>query len=152
MALYLVRHAKAGQRSGWDGPDLLRPLTRPGRAQAQAMTAWLANEPVARLLSSPYTRCVQTLEPLADKLGLEVEVTEALSEGNPFEPVLDLLATLPEPSVLCSHGDLIPDTIEALLRRGMLLDSQPDWRKGSTWVLTREGGVITRAYAVPPGA
>ena len=68
MALYLVRHAKAGQRDRWDGPDHLRPLTRAGRAQAQALAAWLANEPISRLLSSPYVRCIQTLEPLSQKL------------------------------------------------------------------------------------
>jgi phosphohistidine phosphatase SixA len=150
MALYLIRHAKAGQRGSWDGPDLLRPLTRSGRAQAQAFAAWLANEPVARILSSPYTRSVQTVQPLADKLGVTVEVTELLSEGSAFEPVLELLEVLPEPSVLCSHGDLIPDTVEALLRRGAVLDGQPDWRKGSTWVLSRDDRQITRARAVPP--
>jgi hypothetical protein len=93
---------------------------------------------------------VQTLEPLADKLGLQVESTERLSEGALFEPVLDLLGTLPDRSVLCSHGDVIQDVIEALLRRGTVLDGQPDWRKGATWVLTREDGVITRARAVGP--
>jgi 8-oxo-dGTP diphosphatase len=152
MALYVVRHGKAGQRASWDGPDLLRPLTRGGRAQAQALAAWLANEPIERVLSSPYTRCVQTVQPLAEKLGLHIEETEQLSDGMPFEPVLELLQTLPEPSVLCSHGDLIPDTIEALMRRGTVLDGQPDWRKGATWVLTREGSEITKAYAVAPGA
>jgi 8-oxo-dGTP diphosphatase len=156
MALYLVRHAKAGRRGAWDGPDPLRPLSRAGRAQAQAFAAWLANEPVTRVLSSPYTRCVQTVEPLAEKLGLEIEVTEALAEATPFEPVLELLVTLPDASVLVSHGDLIPDVIEALLRRGTVLDGQPDWRKGSTWVLEREerdgAAVVARAHAVPPGA
>jgi 8-oxo-dGTP diphosphatase len=150
MRLYLVRHGKAGQRQSSPGLDQLRPLSRAGRAQAQAIATWLANEPITRLLSSPYTRCVQTLEPLADKLGLPVESTERLSEGAPFEPVLDLLGTLPDHSVLCSHGDVIQDAIEALLRRGTVLDGQPDWRKGATWVLTREDGVITRAHAVGP--
>jgi 8-oxo-dGTP diphosphatase len=156
MALYLVRHAKAGRRGSWDGPDVLRPLTKSGRGQAQALAAWLANEPVSRVLSSPYTRCIQTAEPLAAKLGLEIEVTEELAEATPFEPVLELLTTLPDASVLVSHGDLIPDVIEALLRRGTVLDGQPDWRKGSTWVLERSESdgtpVINRAHAVPPGA
>jgi 8-oxo-dGTP diphosphatase len=115
-----------------------------------AVATRLSNEPVRRLLSSPYVRCVQTLEPLADKLGLEVETTDALTEGAPFEPVLDLLATLPDHSVLCSHGDLIPDVIEALLRRGTVLDGQPDWRKGATWVVTRDDGEVTRVRAEPP--
>ncbi len=122
MALYLVRHAKAGQRGRWDGPDHLRPLTKAGRAQAEALAAWLANEPISRLLSSPYVRCVQTLEPLAEKLALEIEITEHLTEAIHFGPALDLLTVLPDHSVLCSHGDLIPDIMEALARRGTVID------------------------------
>ena len=150
MALYLVRHAKAGQRDRWDGPDLLRPLTRAGRAQAQGLVSWLMHEPVTRILSSPYSRCIETVEPLAEKLDLKVEITEDLTEGRPVEPVLELLETLPDHSVLCSHGDLIPDVMEALARRGTVLEGPADWRKGSAWVLTREGRAIVRAHAVPP--
>ena len=150
MALYLVRHAKAGQRGRWDGPDHLRPLTKAGRAQAEALAAWLANEPISRLLSSPYVRCVQTLEPLAEKLALEVEITEHLTEAIHFGPALDLLTVLPDHSVLCSHGDLIPDIMEALARQGTVIDGPADWRKGSTWVLQCEDGQVIRAHAVPP--
>jgi 8-oxo-dGTP diphosphatase len=150
MALYLVRHAKAGQRGRWDGPDLLRPLTKAGRAQAEALAAWLVNQPVPRILSSPYTRCIQTVEPLAEKLALAVEVIDDLAEATACEPALELLATLPDHSVLCSHGDLIPDVMEALARRGTVIDGPADWRKGSTWVLTREDRTVVRAHAVPP--
>ena len=144
MALYLVRHAKAGQRARWDGPDHLRPLSKAGRAQAEGLAAWLANEPISRLLSSPYVRCVQTLEPLAEKLALEIEITEHLAEAIHFGPALDLLTTLPDQSVLCSHGDLIPDIMEALARRGTVIDGAADWRKGSTWVLQCEDGEVIR--------
>lgn len=152
MPLYIVRHAKAGDRAAWEGPDEARPVSKKGRRQADAIAAMLADEPVSRVLSSPYLRCIQTVEPLAAKRGLEVEVVEALAEGQPFEPVLDLLATLPDHAVLCSHGDLIPDTMHALARRGMVLDSEPDWRKGVTWVLERNGDSIVRARVIPPPA
>lgn len=142
MPLYLVRHAKAGNRSKWVGPDQLRPLTKAGREQADRFAAELAEVAVPRILSSPYVRCVQTVEPLARKLGLEVEQVGALAEAGPFEPVLGLLAGLPDLSVLCSHGDLIPDTLSALLRRGMAVRGEPDFRKGSWWELHRDGEQI----------
>jgi phosphohistidine phosphatase SixA len=150
MALYLVRHAKAGRRGSWDGPDHLRPLTKAGRAQAEALATWFANFPVPQILSSPYVRCIQTVEPLAAKLDVAIEVTEHLTEAVPFEPALQRLYSLPDHSVLCTHGDLIPDLIEALVRRGAVIDGATDWRKGSTWVLTREDGEVVRAHAVPP--
>jgi len=151
--IYLVRHAKAGDRSAWVGDDTIRPLTRPGWAQADALVERFADTAPPRLLSSPYVRCVQTLEPLATRLGTTVEATDTLAEGNPFEPVLELIATLPDGSVLCSHGDLIPATVEALHRRGAELTTAPDWRKASVWVLTRAtDGTVTSLAAEPPPA
>ena len=95
-------------------------------------------------------RCRQTLEPLAAVTGLPVIDDERLAEGGAFEAVLDLLAGLPDGAVLCSHGDVIPDTIGALERRGCAFATPADWRKASVWVLERHGSVITAATVWPP--
>ena len=60
--VWLVRHAKAKNRLEWEAPDELRPLTRRGRREADAIAARLAAEDPApeRLVSSPFLRCVQT--------------------------------------------------------------------------------------------
>lgn len=152
MPLYVVRHAKAGSRQDWTGEDELRPLSKNGRRQAEGIAEGLRTRPVTRIVSSPYVRCVQTVEPLATALSLKVEVVAELVELSPFEPVLELLATLADHSVLCSHGDVIPATIDALLRRGMVLAGPPDWRKGTTWVLDRDGDRVVRGRALPPPA
>jgi 8-oxo-dGTP diphosphatase len=150
MPLYLVRHAKAGDRAAWTGDDTMRPLSKNGRRQALELARVLGAHPVPRVLSSPYVRCVETVETLAAERGLEVERWDGLAEGAPFEPVLALLAELPDHSVLCSHGDVIPDTLDALVRRGTVVEGEPDWRKATTWVLERDGNQIRRARAVPP--
>jgi phosphohistidine phosphatase SixA len=150
MPLYLVRHAKAGSRSGWLGPDEARPLSKSGREQAQGIKRLLAEWPASRILSSPFVRCMETVTPLATKLGLEVEPTPMLAEGHAVAEVLELLVALPDHAVLCSHGDLIPAVIEALARRGMVVDGEPDWRKGATWVIERDGDEFVRASALPP--
>src|SRR5262245_40369323 len=131
MAVFFLRHAKAGDRRSWGGNDLDRPLSKNGRKQAEGIRKELARYPISRVLSSPYGRCVQTVEPLAEHFLLKVEATDELAEGEPFEPVLGLIATLPDHSVLCTHGDVLPETIAALARRGMRVDSEPDWRKGA---------------------
>jgi hypothetical protein len=51
--------------------------------------------------------------------------------------------------VACTHGDIVSTIIERLWRSGMARD--PDWAKGSTWVLTIEAGIIRGARYVPPG-
>lgn len=149
--LYLVRHAKAGSRSTWEGDDRERPLTDAGRHQAQALADRLASLATGLLVSSPYLRCRQTLDPLAARRGTTVASDERLAEEQGFEGALELLSTLPDGSVLCSHGDLIPDTIGALQRRGCEIVGEPNWRKASVWVLQRNAdGQVVEATAWPP--
>jgi 8-oxo-dGTP diphosphatase len=150
MALYLVRHAKAGSRSAWVGPDPDRPLTRAGREQAEALAAVLAEHPVCRILSSPYVRCIETVEPLAQKAGLSVETMLALAEDADPVIAVELLSVVPDHTVACTHGDLVPAIIESLASRGMSVEGEPDWRKGVTWVLERDGDEFVRCHAVPP--
>ncbi|MFZ9325595.1 MAG: SixA phosphatase family protein, partial [Ilumatobacteraceae bacterium] len=69
MPVYLVRHAKAGSRNDFDGDDRERPLTNSGRRQAAALATRLAALSPSIIMSSPYRRCVETLEPLAVAIG-----------------------------------------------------------------------------------
>lgn len=149
--LYLVRHAKAGERRMWEHNDIDRPLSAKGWKQSSALATKLAKLKPPELRSSPYVRCVQTLEPLGELLELPVITDDRLAEYAEFEPVLELLAEIPDRTVLCSHGDVIPATVGALVRRGADLASQPDWRKASTWVLKRnKRGKIVEARVWPP--
>ena len=147
--IYLVRHAKAGERRLWDGEDIDRPLSKRGRRQSIAVAERLARKGVTALYSSAYVRCVQTLEPLGELIDREVQIEPRLSEDEPFEPVLDLLADVENGAVLCSHGDIIPATIQALHRRGMIVETPPDWGKSSIWVLRRKGTRITKGKVWP---
>lgn len=156
MPLFLVRHAKAGKRSKWledsanNNDDRTRPLDDKGRAQAVALADRLLDCAPTLLLSSPFVRCIQTLEPLAAKIAATVTPDERLAEDNAFEPLLDLLEHCPNLAVLCSHGDMIPMVIDALERRGMTISGMRDSRKASVWVLERQDGVFVCGHAWPP--
>jgi 8-oxo-dGTP diphosphatase len=101
-----LRHAAAGERYEWAGDDFHRPLTKKGRRQAEDLAAVLATDDVRRVVSSPYVRCVQTVEPLAAALGLEVELDDRLAEGAGHSAQ----ALLEEEGVVaCTHGDVIYD-------------------------------------------
>jgi 8-oxo-dGTP diphosphatase len=136
MTLLVVRHADAGDRMAWRGDDRDRPLTARGEAQAAALVGLHAERPVTRVLTSPYRRCVQTVEPLASARGVEVEEVDALAEGAPFDLVDRLLGAAADGggAVLCSHGDVIGAIVTALGHRG-LSRSGEGWPKGSTWVI-----------------
>jgi 8-oxo-dGTP diphosphatase len=152
--LFLVRHAKAGDRSRWTGDDVLRPLSGKGRRQAvslcERLVPLVSPHPEAVLLSSTYLRCLQTLEPLAARLRGRVLPDDRLTEGQGFEGVVEMIHTLPSGSVMCSHGDIIPEVVAALERRHAEVSAPPDWRKGSVWVLDRVGDRVRSAHVWPP--
>jgi phosphohistidine phosphatase SixA len=149
--VYLVRHAHAGSKAGWDGADLARPLSATGRRQAAGLIARLRHYPVRRILCSPADRCRQTVEPLARQRGLAVEATDVLGVDATADGVLELLA---DPAirhaVLCTHGELIGQVFEKLLADGLDLPGRPRWPKGSTWVLDRDGGHVAEASYLEP--
>ena len=153
MSIFVVRHAKAGSRHNWDGDDTERPLSKSGRAQAAALTERLAKESISGLWSSPYVRCVETLVPLGARLGLDVVAEPRLTEGASLTGSLELLHDVPDGAVLCSHGDIVPELLDALVRRGTELLTRPDWRKAALWILSTpdaDGHVATAAVEPPP--
>jgi 8-oxo-dGTP diphosphatase len=145
VSVFVVRHARAGHRSDWDGDDRERPLTSAGQGQAQAIAGRLAGEDLTSLWSSPFARCTQTLEPLAERTGLSIRTDDRLAEGTPLEATLDLIEHAGDGAVLCTHGDVLTDAMNALVRRGTELTTAPEWRKGAIWVLNG-----STAHAEPP--
>jgi phosphohistidine phosphatase SixA len=151
--LLLVRHAKAGQRRAWKGDDRLRPLTPAGRKQADGLIKQLAGQAVTRVISSPFARCVETVEPLANRLDLPVEEADVLGEGGDGEAALEMVDGMEGAVVLCTHGDVLPQVLDAAAQRdGMRLEDDPKWAKGSTWVLEPAGGRYVSARYLPPSA
>lgn len=145
MPIYLVRHARAGKRRDWHDDDALRPLESDGVRQAVAIASRIADRDLVALWSSPYARCVQTLEPLSLRTGLPIVEDDRLAEGaDPLE-CARWMAGLEEGSVLCSHGDVIPGVVDALIRRGMRVHGDATVSKGCVWTLEREDGEFTSA-------
>ena len=152
MTVYLIRHGKAGSRSAWSGPDDLRPLTKAGRRQAEAIADVLADVGIERILSSPYVRCRQSVEPLAQRLRLPVDLADALEEGAPLAEALVLLDKVTEVNaVLCTHGDVVGELLQHGKRHGVDVDMRL-LAKGSIWVLETEAGAIVSAEYIPPPA
>lgn len=149
--VFVVRHAKAGSRHRYDGPDVERPLTKSGRRQAQALADLLAPAGPRQLWTSPYRRCVQTLEPLAELLARPLHTTDRLAEGADAGGLLALVRELDAPGVLCTHGDVLEDLLVRLAQRGVPLETT-EIAKGSTWVLQLDGGDVVKARYLPPPA
>ena len=138
----LVRHAKAGDRATWQGEDDLRSLSKTGQEQAAALRKLAPLFGVDRVYSAPLTRCVQTVQRIADDLEAAITMEPLFSEkfywcsrAEACDHILSL-ATMGGTPVISSQGGVIPDLVTQLaLRAGRKLTSVQA-KKGSIWVLS----------------
>jgi 8-oxo-dGTP diphosphatase len=136
MAIFLIRHGSAGKRNGLDAHDSERDLDLEGMQQADRIAVELAGSGISRILSSPYPRCLQTVRPLGESIGVEVEPAEFLAEGSSIDPVLTFIEqNAADNVVICSHGDVIPELVVTMERRGTDLGRKVGFAKGSIWTL-----------------
>ena len=145
-----MRHAHAGDRERWRGDDRSRPLTEKGRAQALGLVQQLQSEGVELVMSSPYVRCIQTVEPLANARGLAVRTERLLAEGADWRQTLELVCDTPGPAVMCSQGDVIGGIVMQLVDWQLVVADDARWQKGSTWVLDVRDGRVAGATYRPP--
>jgi phosphohistidine phosphatase SixA len=119
VAHLLVRHGRAGDPDAWVGDDRARPVDEIGRLQAQALVQLLEPHAIARVLTSPYLRCVQSIEPLARARRLPVEYRHELGDDAEASEALALISGLGvDPLALCSHGELIRALLGEELEKG----------------------------------
>lgn len=138
----VLRHAKATDRADWNGDDATRPLTARGTKQAAALVGPLRAFGVRKIISSDAVRCVTTVTPLAAALGRPVHRTALLSQDAWEDGDSDVRGVVGKrirnrkPTVLCSHGPVLPDILRELALatgtlRGSYLDSASALEVGS---------------------
>jgi 8-oxo-dGTP pyrophosphatase MutT (NUDIX family) len=161
--LILLRHAAAGRKGSSGADDLARPLDARGSADAQRLAGLLASYGPCRVLSSAAERCVATVRPYAEAIGVPVETERALTVGadqspaggspgsstNSIPPVaaaqarvlITELVRSETPAVLCAHRENLPTLAAAACAAfgAPGLDGEP-LRKGGFWVLHAAGG------------
>ncbi|HWF18320.1 MAG TPA: histidine phosphatase family protein [Verrucomicrobiae bacterium] len=96
---YLIRHASndvLGKAITGRKPGV--SLNPQGLCEAENLAARLAGKPIQMIFSSPLERVVETAVPLAKRLGLDIQISEALNEidfGNWTHQTFEHLAELP---------------------------------------------------------
>ncbi len=151
--LLLLRHAKAGKRSAYAGDDRLRPLDKVGRRQARQSVPVLAMFNPRRVLAADRARCEQSVQPLSDRMGLQVRSVPTLSDEaweQDLAPGLTEVRELleqPGTTLICSQGGTIPALLEQLAVPG----APHPCRKGSVWALSvADRGVVAADYYPSP--
>ena len=76
--IYLIRHAQSHPSTRLDYWEW--PLSAAGQIQAEKLGGLLGPLGIEVLFSSPFVRCLRTVQPFASKAGLDVVVKEDLRE------------------------------------------------------------------------
>jgi broad specificity phosphatase PhoE len=155
LTIYLIRHAKAGDRDTWRDSDRLRPLSGRGHLQARLLIDVLEDATFDRVLSSPYVRCMETVVPIAGVRGRSVEPVESLAEGARLDETLALVRKhAASGALMCTHGDVMPMLLDHYASVGVDLPKHRQWPKGCVWTLhtDRAGEVVRAKYTDAPMA
>ncbi|MCU1432550.1 MAG: hypothetical protein JWP95_1655 [Actinotalea sp.] len=159
--LVVARHGQARRRSAHHGDEQTRPLTGTGAAQAAALVPVLSAFGVARVVTSPWERCLRTVTPYADEAGILVQPAEALTEAAHAEDPRAVRALVgrhvagAEDVLLSTHRPVLPAVLAALstaTRRwtiGHLPATDPYLRPGELLVThVRGSGDSARLVAI----
>ncbi|GAB3438665.1 NUDIX hydrolase [Streptomonospora sediminis] len=144
--LIVLRHASAGDKGSWDEDDLLRPLDSGGRGDARELARVLPALGTPRVVSSAAARCTETMLPYTVANGADMRTERAFTAQNGGSaPVFDAAAAhdafaalIDEglPTVVCTHGELVPGLMrETLDKLDAPVSQQLSLRKGTFWVL-----------------
>jgi broad specificity phosphatase PhoE len=118
VQLLLIRHALPLRGEPGQGSD--PHLSDEGVEQAQRLPQALKRFPLSRLVSSPQQRSVQTARPVADALGLVVQIDERLAEYDRdmavYIPIEQIKAENPEEWARMADGHLPSGVDEAAFR------------------------------------
>lgn len=154
IALYLLRHAHAGDPAKWRGDDAERPLSDKGREQAERVGALLksADEAPDLLITSPKVRAAETAQIVAKAIKVGVVVDPRLVGPLDTDVLNEILAAAGPAERPCIVGH-DPDFSGVLGEMTGIAYVQ--MRKGALARVDYEGGTIRAGrgqlrFLVPP--
>lgn len=119
-ALIILRHAKATPRADWKGPEAKRPLLPEGKQQAKRLVNLLNCYGPKRLVTSPWARCEQTINPYAKAMKKTIiqrsQLTELTSTLSPRKTIhaVESLFDSTKSALICSHRPALPTITKTL--------------------------------------
>lgn len=146
--LIILRHTKALERGDWDEPDSQRTLDEVGFDQAQLLIKHLEPFAIDEIYTSDYTRCVQTVTPLAHSRGLSITAVPSLNEEifheDPIRAVsfANALKQDEKNILICSHNPVIPTMLRGILNTKLKNKDLIKLEPGDAWIVHRVKGEI----------
>jgi phosphohistidine phosphatase SixA/8-oxo-dGTP pyrophosphatase MutT (NUDIX family) len=146
--LIILRHTKALERGDWDEEDSQRTLDELGFDQAQLLIKHLQPFAIEEIYTSDFTRCVQTVTPLAHSRGLSITQVPSLNEytfnEDPLRAVSSANALKQDEKniLICSHNPVIPTMLRGILNTKLKNKDLIKLEPGDAWIVHRVQGEI----------
>jgi len=146
--LIILRHTKALERGDWDEEDSQRTLDELGFDQAQLLIKHLEPFAIEEIYTSDFTRCVQTVTPLAHSRGLSITQVPSLNEytfnEDPLRAVsfANALKQDEKNILICSHNPVIPTMLRGILNTKLKNKDLIKLEPGDAWIVHRVQGEI----------
>ena len=146
--LIILRHTKSLERGDWDEEDSHRTLDETGFDQAQLLIKHLEPFAIDELYTSDYTRCVQTVTPLAHARGLSITTVPSLNEESfelDPEKAISFANALKQDEkniLICSHNPVIPSMLRGILNTKLKNKDLIKLEPGDAWIVHRVRGEI----------
>ena len=146
--LIILRHTKSLERGDWDEEDSHRTLDETGFDQAQLLIKHLEPFAIDELYTSDYTRCVQTVTPLAHARGLSITAVPSLNEESfelDPEKAISFANALKQDEkniLICSHNPVIPSMLRGILNTKLKNKDLIKLEPGDAWIVHRVRGEI----------
>ena len=155
MILYFLRHGLAYERGEWLGDDSLRPLTEKGLERMRQEAQVLANLDLEldAILTSPFTRALQTAQIIAERLNLTDRLVEdnRLAPGFGLDELTELLTIFPNAQglMLVGHEPDFSEIISALIGGGEIVCKKGGLARVVLQNITTLAGRLE--WLIPPG-
>ena len=146
--LIILRHTKALERGDWDDDDSLRTLSDVGLEQAEFLIEHLRAFSIDEIYTSNYTRCVQTITPLANARSMNItevpNLNEEVFESDPERSIsfANALKQDEKNILICSHNPVIPTMLRGILNTKLKNRELIKLEPGDAWIVHRVRGEI----------
>jgi len=136
--IILVRHAEKDTSETTDSMD--PPLSVAGAARAQLLVKRIGKYHPGAIYSTDYKRTRSTVEPLAKKRGLTVQIYDA---ARPQDLVNGIMSSMTKRFVIVGHSNTIPPLANLITGKDLFKNLQ-DPEYSVIWVIRIKHGKVTK--------
>lgn len=130
---YVVRHAEKAAQTANMSSDV--PLSDKGKERAEALKMILKNKKIRHIFSTNTIRTRTTAQPLADQMGLKIEIYGPV----PDSAFINKLRSLNKNVLIVGHSNTVDDIVNLLCRRKEVQGDLPDSAYSKLFIVTVKG-------------